>query len=83
MPRLPRHRKLEAQFADLHNNPPTPFNPDFKPNAAKAMTIAVAQLEAEGWYARTTLAERQATTVLHDRYEKVLKELDGEQTQTE
>jgi hypothetical protein len=76
-----KHEAYTGMFHYWHNNPPPPFNPDFKPNAAKAMTIAVAQLEAEGWYARTTLAERQATTVLHDRYEKVLKELDGEQTQ--
>lgn len=59
-----------------HRNPPAPFNTLYNPNSTKALNQAVKELEAEGWYASTTLEERQATTVLHDRYTIILKELD-------
>jgi len=67
---------IESHFNHLHNNAPAPFNPSYKAYASKAQTIACKQLELEGWYDSTTLAERQATTVISDRYKLICNEFE-------
>jgi hypothetical protein len=48
-----------AVFDYWHNNPPAPFNPDYRPYADSLTTDVVAALESDGVYDKYTLKERQ------------------------
>ena len=56
------------------NNPPAPFNPDYKPYAKKVSQQVVEELEKEGWYDNTTLKQRQDLNLYAIRYAKKMKE---------
>ena len=59
---------------DQWNNPPPPFNPDYKPYAKEVSRLVVKELEAEGWYEDTTLEERQEKNLYRVRYNEKMKE---------
>lgn len=63
-----------SPFDYWHNNPPAPFNVQYKPYAKEVSAEVVAELEAEGWYDNTTLAERQANNLFKQRYDEKMKE---------
>lgn len=66
-----------GMFDYQHRNPPAPFNPDFKPYASKALSIAVSQLEEEGFYEKyPTRQERIDTGLIAQRYQQICEEFE-------
>lgn len=71
-------RKKLDNWADYEwQNPPAPFNPAYRSYAKEVSAEVVAELEAEGWYENTTLAERQAINLYSIRYNEKMKQREG------
>lgn len=69
---------LPDYFMWTHNNPPAPFNDEFKPYAANAQTIAIKQLKDEGFYEKYNTPEvRKATGLIDERYQQICKEFES------
>lgn len=67
-----------SNWANYHwNNPPPPFNPDYKPYAKEVSRLVVKELEDEGWYDETTLEQRQAINLYATRYKQKMKEYES------
>jgi hypothetical protein len=41
---------IEAHFQHLHDNPPAPFNPAYRPEAAAELHAVCEAMEKEGFY---------------------------------
>lgn len=64
-------------FDYQHRNPPAPFNVEYKPYASRALTIAVSQLEEEGFYEKyPTHQERFDSGLLAQRYQQICEEFE-------
>lgn len=55
-------------FDYAHKNPPAPFNPSYRPYADKLTTDVINSLEAEGFYDKYTLKERQGLDLFRKRW---------------
>ena len=58
-------------FTDAWNNPPSGFNPDYRPYAERLSNETRETLEAEGAYKNFTLSERQNLNLWRDMYEQL------------
>jgi len=63
---------LEDIFKELHENPPNPFNPGYKSYAKHIRNETYKSLEAEGWYEKYTLKQRQESNLFRIRYDELM-----------
>jgi hypothetical protein len=56
------------RFANLHNNPPAPFNPDCDPKAKKRYALVTDSMEKDNYYDSHTREE--CAIEWRKRYEK-------------
>jgi len=68
MMRKPRADNWFDQMKHQQDNPPKPFNPEYRHYAAKLYQETTESLRAEGWYEDFTLAQRQASGEWRERY---------------